>query len=908
MSLSSLIVQREVATMRQVEEALARQVIYGSDLVTNLLEVARVDEAVLAKLLAESLKLPMAPSGELPTPPERVRALVPQEMAVQRTVVPFAMDDKKLVVAVADPLPGEQVEQLSFSLGMPIEQRSATAVRVRQAISRLYGIPLERRMQRLVTRLSGQSAPAGSMPPPLASVPAIPASPSVPVAPPSRQRIGTPVYGTATGAHSPATPASAAASAAPAVRRKTITGIPAMRLVTPAPKPPSPPPPPPPAGETAPPSEAAPLSEAEPSSISHLTGRRGTLLQRDAAATARAPRRRRGPLTAEVARHEAEEASDRDALLDLFFDFSRQFFDYAALFLVHGDIAEGRDAFGEGTHRDRVVGIGVPLDLPSMLSTVRDKRTSLVAKAPDGGLEAELLTDLSRPKDVEMAIVPLVVRTRVVALLVGDCGDHGVDRTSTLEVTGFAGAIGKAFERLIVRRKLDGFIAGAQSSSSPSQQIGRVDALMLADAKLATPAARRSSRPPPPERARSTHAMPAPPVAPPPPMNVASVRTITGPPIPREDPDSERIPKTPLLPRIEDVSEPVIEHIEDVDEIEPGPDSKALFDELGWETADDEDLMPQMSTAISVPAHRPPSSHSFQAVLPSIIVDIDQEIATILDRVLAGESDEADESELVRQGERAMRVIMARFPGPVVFERARIATMASPPRASECGPIMRLVARERRVALPFVLQRLSDADPEVRGWATHLLCELPYPDSIPFLLVTLRDDDASTRASAAHALAALARTHPQPVREALLELAGGVVPADRVSAIRAMIEVSDPLMVPGLVHALGDRDDSVVEAAHDTLVRITAQDFGTDARPWLRWWENNAGRHRVEWLIDALTHEVSDIRRLAGEQLRLLTKEYFGYGSELPARERERAQQRYRDWWITDGRPRFLGT
>jgi hypothetical protein len=47
---------------------------------------------------------------------------------------------------------------------------------------------------------------------------------------------------------------------------------------------------------------------------------------------------------------------------------------------------------------------------------------------------------------------------------------------------------------------------------------------------------------------------------------------------------------------------------------------------------------------------------------------------------------------------------------------------------------------------------------------------------------------------------------------------------------------------------------------------------------------------------------------LAGEQLRLLTKEYFGYGSELAARERERAQQRYRDWWITDGRSRFLGT
>src|SRR5208282_1919623 len=89
MSLSSLVVQREVATMRQVEEALARQVIYGGDLVTNLLEVARVDEALLTRLLAESMRLPPAPAGILPEVPARVRALVPAELASARSVVPL---------------------------------------------------------------------------------------------------------------------------------------------------------------------------------------------------------------------------------------------------------------------------------------------------------------------------------------------------------------------------------------------------------------------------------------------------------------------------------------------------------------------------------------------------------------------------------------------------------------------------------------------------------------------------------------------------------------------------------------------------------------------------------------------------------------------------------------------------
>src|SRR5580704_15973482 len=161
MSLSSLIVQREVATMRQVEEALARQVIYGGDLATNLLEVARVDEGVLTRLLAESLKVAAAPAGELPIASGRVRALVPPEMASQRSIVPIAVEAEKLVLAVAESLPAELEEQLTFALGMAIEQRAACAVRVRQAISRVYGVPLERRMQRLVARLAGQTTQMG---------------------------------------------------------------------------------------------------------------------------------------------------------------------------------------------------------------------------------------------------------------------------------------------------------------------------------------------------------------------------------------------------------------------------------------------------------------------------------------------------------------------------------------------------------------------------------------------------------------------------------------------------------------------------------------------------------------------------------------------------------------------------
>src|SRR5512140_2464781 len=123
MSLSSLFVQREIATIRQVEEALARQVIYGGDLVTNLLEVARVDEAVVTEMLAESFGLSPAPIGELPPPTDRARAMVPPEMAAERAMVPLDVEGDRLVLAVAERIPSDVEEELTFALGPPIEQR-----------------------------------------------------------------------------------------------------------------------------------------------------------------------------------------------------------------------------------------------------------------------------------------------------------------------------------------------------------------------------------------------------------------------------------------------------------------------------------------------------------------------------------------------------------------------------------------------------------------------------------------------------------------------------------------------------------------------------------------------------------------------------------------------------------------
>ena len=927
--------------MRQVEEALARQVIYGGDLVTNLLEVARLDEPAVVQLMAESMNLVAAPFGELPIPQGSVRDLVPGELASQQTLVPLVIEDGKLVLAVSEPLPADAEEQLGFALGLGIEQRAAPAVRVRQAIARVYGAPLERRMERLIARLAGATGGSGSMPPPLGAPPPVVLAPRPPSAPPPRT---------------------------------TARSFPAAGASAPPDAPGTPP---------IPASAAPPVASFDSEPPSAPLGVRRSALPRhhDPGPGPRAVRRRRGPLTLDAAKAEAEEAADRDALLDLYFDFSRQFFDYAALFIVHADIAEGRDAFGTGASREKVVGIGVPLDLPGLLSTARDRRASVVARPQGDGLDAVLLADLLRPRDAEMAIVPLVVRTRAVALLVGDCGEAGIDRASVHQIVNFSGIIGKAFERIIVRRKLDGFIAGSRSAGAAADvadvaDVGKVDAAQVTPKKRSVPppsqallaaagpvvavepfrpsasgsqasaaapsgaaeqegsivAARIVSFPPPalappassPPVAPSprpaavasqpSSGIAAPSAPPPPPANIASIRVIAGPPIPREEPESPQAmlasqatakpASRPPVGRGEASqgrggagSAPVVEVVEDAE-----ADPAALFDGLAWEVS--EESGPPPSAAIAVPLHAPANRHSVRA-LPSVIVDIDQEVRALIERVYAGDPDASAEGELLRLGERAMRVIMGAFPGPITFDRARIATAAQPPRASECGPLLRLIAHQRKIALPFVVEQLESSDAESRGWATHLLAELPYLEGVPYLLLRLRDPDAAIRASAAISLGAAARIFPGEVVAAVNELAHAADPGDRAAAMVAMAELREPAQVPEMIGALGDGSEVVVETAERVLGVVTRQDLGADAHRWVKWWEQNGSRVRIEWLIDALTHEVSEIRRAAGDELKALTKEYFGYAADLPPRDRERAQQRYRDWWITEGKARF---
>jgi HEAT repeat protein len=124
-------------------------------------------------------------------------------------------------------------------------------------------------------------------------------------------------------------------------------------------------------------------------------------------------------------------------------------------------------------------------------------------------------------------------------------------------------------------------------------------------------------------------------------------------------------------------------------------------------------------------------------------------------------------------------------------------------------------------------------------------------------------------------------------------------------AVEALGELRDSRTLRVLIARLTDRDEDVVRAAHHALVVLTGQDFGSMQRRWETWAEGWGRAHRVEWLIEALLHADESVRMLAGEELKLLTQQYFGYHPALPRKDRELAQRKYREWWELEGRLAF---
>ncbi len=1021
--LTSLLVRDQVVSVRKIEEAIQQQVIAGGTVETVLLEMNAVAENVMSAYKAAGFGLLPATRDEVMMVPRDTVRRVPRDVATRYRMMPLSAEGRTLVVAVSEPLSQEDDQQLGFLLGCELVQRIVTEARLCASLSHHYEMEVEPRLRRLAEKLRGRDP--GEVPY---------------VAPPPSGKVGS-------RSDVPRKFVDDDDDDEDLFESPRITGKYAFGVSSKAPAAGS-------GGVAA--GESAPPGVAEASFSDTASVRPG--------------RRLRGPLAPKAALELLDQAADRDAILEIFFAFARQFFDYTALFVVHDDIAEGRDANGSGASGDDVRRLAVPLDIPGSFAAVREAPVARSIDLRHSELDAITARDLGRVEAQPAVLLPLTIRQRVVLILYGDRNGEPFGVADLPELLAFAPRVADAFERIILARKFRDYAAPAAEGASQTSEASSLKAAASVvsahvaerparsaegwgGANTADPpraavkrslegAAAATAQPTPPRgRRRTVLGMPAgesglrepgatkqAPVGP-----RVTLESWGGPPtaasrpalmehlgVPRSAPPPPMVPQPPPVgvgkTSAEADDEAILGGSDAVvgllppapverDEASDGSDEPELIveasSEVDFEGFDDEEDSRRMLDAPDVgdptvgtyrvqPAteelvgprrsspragadgvsrgalggHRermntrpvkrharrgdarreepgettrrevvrlgpaaPTAATSSEEVAielplaavvrpsdpfpnePSVIVDMGDSVEALTAELMScGPEDEgAIVQMLLATGEAALPVLVSHFPGPLWFDRRQPHRRL--PRGRDVSAIARALSAFRVRAVLYVASLLEVDDADARFYATLLAAELVHPELVQPLGRRIFDEDDGTRALALDVLR-LFRTCSAQIDELLRELRAtarvrGKEPERRRIAVRALGELRDAGAVELLVETLADSDQATVEVAVRSLSLITRQDFGESVRRWQTWVERNRGRHRIEWLIDALLHDDEQMRATAGEELKQLTQQYYGYHPALPKHDREVAQRKYRAWWNEEGRKRF---
>ena len=289
----------------------------------------------------------------------------------------------------------------------------------------------------------------------------------------------------------------------------------------------------------------------------------------------------------------------------------------------------------------------------------------------------------------------------------------------------------------------------------------------------------------------------------------------------------------------------------------------------------------------------------------SFVPDPARPIDAVLDDIERAREGGAEEAlfEAIERSHDTLGALMRRFPGQLRVDR--FAVTGRPLRAAQYGGLLELVVRLGDPATELLVEQMSSPQRDVRFYATICTAELRPHSAIVALVERLFDLDYGVRAAAMEALAGY------PVAELTQSLARArravhsTDPEVVAAAAAAIVTLGDIEAVGDLIAAL-ERSDKGTEHVRRALVALTAQDFGTSERKWRKWWDGAKKRHRIEWLIDGLTHKEDAIREGAIQDLRRLTGEYFGYHHDLPRKERDVAAERWTAWWRETGQRRFI--
>ncbi|MFH1809193.1 MAG: hypothetical protein ABIJ09_10650 [Pseudomonadota bacterium] len=896
--LGQLLVEDGVVQPDRLEDAYQRQVLYGGQLDTVLLEMGLVEESLLLEAMSRRFKLPAADRVALAGVDPELAKRLPRRLAERYRIVPLKLDRRHLHVACCRPLPLDVLDDVGFTLSLYVVPHITIELRLNYALEQLYGIPMGARFDHLLAQLGEEVERVAEEARTTARVASVPASPA------DDEEVTAPAQddeAADAGAQDsvPVTPQTEAAAAGPGwvvdePGRVAVSGVeePHARRDDPI--------------------ESWHAVQANQAGIdmsdirferpaeaisSLLTG--GTvevdtgffeqapprLVERlqaedEAAAQRELLRHHRVSWSHEDASAELALAHSRDDVVEVLLRFAHRRLDRVAVFVLLDEAFIGWDAIG-GDLEGRVTQLRLPLEASPSLHLVRRTGAHSLGPIPSGDA---LLKALGGAAPRAVVIVPFFVRERLLGVLVGDCGETAINPAVLTDLQMLMPQVRLALEVVILRRKR-------------ALQSGTAD--LELDAGSASPVAAHAESASPEVTAAPVRVDPA--VVP------SSREAEVDPPSPvdtRPDPSPVEPAGSPRDPG----AEPAVQESIGV---EPATVEAAAA------TLPPQPLADQME--------QPPAPATVAAAVPLVLDDarleqalVDEvaalELAAVLHHspISPGIQDQIDLAEAHEENELPRREALRRIAAlrgaalPALFKafpgKLRLNLFGNfdrrPEAASLSAVCEALVRLGPAAAAPIVVEALGRRDRVVRIAAVVLLNELHIPSANARLCQCLLDVEARIAFTAAevctrrgcHSLPDWAAAHiDQALRSGDLEQIQRAVRASRAcfdrGAIHRLIELLDK----------GPKD--LMDEVADALREISKHDFGLSAGKWRSWFQAHGHERRVEWLLAGLAHKDKSLRQSAQYELSALSGELFGYYFDSPKGEREAALARWRAWW-----------
>ncbi|HKQ98756.1 MAG TPA: hypothetical protein VJV75_12840, partial [Candidatus Polarisedimenticolia bacterium] len=126
----------------------------------------------------------------------------------------------------------------------------------------------------------------------------------------------------------------------------------------------------------------------------------------------------------------------------------------AALFVVHPDRVTGWSGRGPGVDLQRLRGVSVPLDRPSLFAHLRSGADYYHGPVSELPANTRFFLDLGIPVPERVLVMPLVIKDRPTVVLYADHGPDSQPATIIPDLRRLLAKAALALEILILRRKI----------------------------------------------------------------------------------------------------------------------------------------------------------------------------------------------------------------------------------------------------------------------------------------------------------------------------------------------------------------------------------------------------------------------------------------------------------------------